>query len=424
MLFFLIGLIAFFLLYLSFSLLQPSLFKQTHSIGIVGSYTKESIPSEILNKISYGLTDVSGSGRPLPKAASRWTIKDDGRTYIFKIKEGQKFSDGTKLTSYEINYNFENVKIERPSQDTIIFKLNNSYSPFLITVSRPVFRKEFLGLGEYKVKNTAVSGEFFDSITLHSTKSNQSVIYKFYPTEKALKLALIMGEVDKSNDISDLSIMEENFTKFRNLKINKFINYDKLVTIFYNTQNKHLSDKRLREALNYALPNEFSQGKRNYTPYPPSLWASQEQTLAEIQDIDHAKDLLKISNASSSSTLSFKLKTLPKYKDTAIEIRKSWVPLGIKVDIEPVNTLPSDFDMFLGEFMVSKDPDQYSIWHSSQENNISRYRNLRIDKLLEDGRQITDTSQRRKIYADFQKYLLDDPPAGFLYFPYYYTVSK
>jgi len=78
----------------------------------------------------------------------------------------------------------------------------------------------------------------------------------------------------------------------------------------------------------------------------------------------------------------------------------------------------------LGEFPVLSDPDQYTLWHSSHDTNITKYKNLRIDKLLEDGRQVIDLEERQKIYADFQKYLLDDMPAIFLYFPYTFTISR
>ena len=73
---------------------------------------------------------------------------------------------------------------------------------------------------------------------------------------------------------------------------------------------------------------------------------------------------------------------------------------------------------------MPQDPDQYVLWHSDQRNNITHYKNLRIDKLLEDGRSISDIEKRKKIYADFQKYLTDDAPASFLYFPKEYNLSK
>jgi peptide/nickel transport system substrate-binding protein len=122
--------------------------------------------------------------------------------------------------------------------------------------------------------------------------------------------------------------------------------------------------------------------------------------------------------------LTLELKALPEYSQLANQIKDLWAKIGIKTNVKIIDTFPSDFQVFLGEFNVSKDPDQYALWHSSQPNNITHYVNLRIDKLLEDGRQTVDTSARQKIYADFQKYLLDDPPATFLYFPYEYDITR
>jgi len=48
----------------------------------------------------------------------------------------------------------------------------------------------------------------------------------------------------------------------------------------------------------------------------------------------------------------------------------------------------------------------------------------KIDKLLEDGRTTIDQKERRLIYFDFQKSLLEELPAIFLYFPNRYQVSR
>ena len=87
-------------------------------------------------------------------------------------------------------------------------------------------------------------------------------------------------------------------------------------------------------------------------------------------------------------------------------------------------SVPVNYQIFLGYFNVPSDPDQYTLWHSDQPTNITNYKNLRIDQLLEDGRRTLDTQKRIKIYADFQKYLLDDQPASFLYFPYEYKIVR
>jgi len=43
---------------------------------------------------------------------------------------------------------------------------------------------------------------------------------------------------------------------------------------------------------------------------------------------------------------------------------------------------------------------------------------------LEDGRIELDTEVRKKIYFDFQRFLLEDAPAAFLVNPVSYTVTR
>jgi peptide/nickel transport system substrate-binding protein len=173
------------------------------------------------------------------------------------------------------------------------------------------------------------------------------------------------------------------------------------------------------------MPDVFSNGQRNYGSFSPNSWVSESGLTTYSQDFEHAKLLLGESVSSTgSSSFTLELKALPEYKNLANQVKDLWAKIGIKTNVKIVDSFPSDFQVFLGEFNVSKDPDQYALWHSSQQNNITHYKNLRIDKLLEDGRQTVDIGGRQKIYADFQKYLLDDPPATFLYFPYEYTVTR
>ena len=55
--------------------------------------------------------------------------------------------------------------------------------------------------------------------------------------------------------------------------------------------------------------------------------------------------------------------------------------------------------MFLAYLKVPIDPDQYYFWHSTQtQSNIGNYNNVKVDKLLEDGRSTVDIEEREKIY--------------------------
>jgi peptide/nickel transport system substrate-binding protein len=118
------------------------------------------------------------------------------------------------------------------------------------------------------------------------------------------------------------------------------------------------------------------------------------------------------------------MKILTKYKRTAQTIAQNWKQIGVKVKIEEVDTVPKDFQLYVGDFNVPKDPDQYTLWHTGEINNITKFSNLRIDKLLEDGRKTVNQEERLKIYFDFQKYLIDESPASFLYFPYEYEFVR
>lgn len=421
------GLVVFFILKFGVNYFIPLIpFTQKETIGLVGAYTSDNLPLEILNKLSAGLTYVEKDDSVKPNIAKSWEIKNNGKKYIFHLKDNIFFNDGTKVTSEQIKYNFTDVSIERPDKFTIVFNLKDNYSPFLITVSRPIFKNEFVGTGQYRVKNINLNGNFVQSLNLVPVKSaDKEISYQFYPTEESVIIAFVLGEVSKISGIKNEKFKNKNLSSFPNTKVLKKIDYLTLVTIFYNTQDGNLSDKRLRAALSYTTPDNFTQGERNHGPFRPNAWVSKDGLTTYQQNFEHAKIFLgETQSATNGARFTLEIKTLPQYKEIAEEIKKNWEKINIKSKIIVVESLPLSFQVFLGDFNVPKDPDQYTLWHSSQENNITNYKNLRIDKLLEDGRQTVDISERKKIYSDFQKYLLDDPPATFLYFPYIYEIMR
>ncbi len=421
-----VGLLVFFLLLSYLRYFVPKLpVGKNESIGVVGSYGAESLPRFILEDISEGLTSIGQDGKPSPSIARKWKIENDGKKYTFFLRNDVFFSDGTKVTSDTISYRFADVKISRPNAQTVVFELKDSYSPFLISISRPVFKKGFIGTGTYTVKDVKVNGNFVQSIML-SLRENpyKTRTYQFYPSPQALKIAYALGEISKAYGLHDISYKNTTFTTFPNTAVKRSVNYDYLVAAFYNTQDPDLSDKRLRSALTYALPDSFLGGLRTYSPISPRSWAYAE-SFTVGQDVEQAKILLSASQiGTKSAEIKLEIKTLPKYKQTAEAIASSWKNINIKTNIVIVETVPAKYQVFLGNFLLPKDPDQYSLWHKAQANNITHYDNQRIDKLLEDGRKITDVEERKKIYADFQKYLLADSPASFLYFPYEYEITR
>jgi peptide/nickel transport system substrate-binding protein len=401
---------------------RPLIFKTIENVGYTGTYTIQTIPKEILNQISYGLTKVEVNGQVLPAAASSWSISGD-KVYIFKIKPGIRFHNGEELTSKNVNYNFEDVNTKALDKYTIQFTLKNPYSPFLTTVARPIFGKNLSGIGKYRMENIDLNGGFVRSMTLVDTtsKNKKRKIY-FYPTQRALKVAFLLGEVSKIYGASSTSIDNTDLAKWSKVKAQGYINYSSLISIFYNSNDSVLSNKKIRQALNYALPANVDMGERAFGPIAPnSLYFSQPPTY-KISDIELSKTLLASFKEPVNSTLT--ISTTDEYQKVAQEIQKAWEKIGIKTKIKIVQDIPSDFQIFIYKIKIPEDPDQYVLWHSDQANNITHYKNLRIDKLLEDGRSISDVEKRKKLYADFQKYLTDDVPASFYYFPREYNLSK
>lgn len=421
-----IGLLAFFALRILIRVIPSTFpFIQKETIGMAGAYTINDLPHPILKMVSRGLTSVSYDGTIKPDIAGAWKIGENGREYTFFLRRDIYFSDGTRLISKNVNYNFSDASVTRPDDYIIKFKLKDAYAPFLVTVSRPIFKKGFVGLGEYSIKSIKLNGDFVTSISLVSKEKDKRVVrYQFFPTEDAVKTAFVMGEVSRIIGIHDTIFKKTKLNSFKSVTVKKVLNDQQLITLFYNTQDKVLSEKKVREALSYAIPDVFPLGERNPAPFSPNSWVDQEINI-HFQDIGHAKNLLAASeSATGSSNLKFVIKTLSQYRQTAKILEDSFKKIGVIVSIQTVETIPSNFQMFLGDINLSKDPDQYVLWHSEQNSNISGYKNLRIDKLLEDGRKTVDINERKKIYSDFEKYILDDPPASFLYLPYTYEISR
>ena len=53
----------------------------------------------VLRDLYEGLTSLNGDARPMPGAASAWTLSDDGKTYTFTLRSGLRWSNGDPLVA-------------------------------------------------------------------------------------------------------------------------------------------------------------------------------------------------------------------------------------------------------------------------------------------------------------------------------------
>lgn len=394
------------------------------SEGIVGTYQKHDIPEYVTKLLSIGLVNISHDGKAVPGLAESWEVSEDAKTFTFKLKPNLFWSDGMVLKAPDIGFNIPDVEVSYPQENQIQFKLKGSFSPFPTLLSKPVFKKDsMIGVGPYKLVSIKKSQVFLTKLILEpiDPKTHPQVVIRFYPNEKTAATAFSIGEVNSILGPTDLKLF--NFSPI--VKFSQRENYGKAVAILYNTKDKILENRSVRQALSYSAPE--AQGETlAHTSIPPTSWAYLgEDGLKDANDYlgntDAAKAALKRAKSTSNEELLQKeivLTTTGQYENFAREIVSAWNNLGLKAVVRVESGIPQNFQALLIALSIPADPDQYSLWHSTQAStNITGYNKARVDKDLEDARKTTSEADRRLKYQDFQKTLLEDTPAVFLYFP-------
>ena len=414
---FALGILSFVIL----NLLGPTLFsRSTEKIGITGRYRTDNLPDFIISKVGDGLTKLDESGVVEPSLASSWDTPDKGKTWFFHLRDDIYWQDGNEVTSDTIGYDFSDVKIEIPDEKTVVFKLQNAFSPFPSVISKPTFKKGLLGTGEWCVDKITVAGGYVQELILTNKKEGK-IIYRFYPTEERARLAYKLGHINTLINLYDPTPLDTWKTVETTIESNE----NQVVSIFFNVQDKYLSEKSIRQALVYAIDKKSFDGDRAYGPLSPTSWAYNSQVKTYGYDKLRAEELIEELDEEQIKDMEIKLLTTPVLLPTAERIALYWEAIGIKTVLQVSSGIPADYQALLVVFEIPKDPDQYSIWHSTQTaTNISNYQNPRIDKLLEDGRAELTLVERSKIYLDFQRFLVEDSPAAFLYHPTSYRVNR
>lgn len=415
---FIAGICSFFLLPKLIPLLPKT--QATISIGMVGRFKIDEIPLEIQDLISMGLTKTDKNGNSLPALADNWTVDESGQNYIFTLNN-LSWQDSTKVLASDINYNFKDVETKVLDAHKIQYTLKEPFAAFPIIVSKPIFKKGFIGTSDYKVKRIVQNGQYLGSISLESINNQKTdLIYRFYPSEASVKTAYKLGEINQISGLIDSS----GFENWENIQITSNVVYNQFVGIFFNTAKAPFSDKSFRQALAYALKKDYGNLKV-YSPVNPQSWAYNSDVKTYDYDLVNAKKLLAKSLGDQKiSSVRIRIVTLSSLLKEAESIKQSWETLGLKVEIGAFSSLDNDFDTLLAIQEIPDDPDQYNLWHSTQDSNITHFNNPRIDKLLEDGRKTMDKNTRKNIYFDFQRYLAEEIPVIFLYHPTTYNISR
>lgn len=403
-----------------FPILKSFINRKHERIGIVGTFTTANLPLFIQNKISLGLTRIQTDGSVTDSASFKWDREEDGKKYTFHLKNNLFWHDGKKFTAGDINYKIKGAKFEVLDDFKLRITLPESFAPLPISLSQPLYRENLIGLGLYKVIQLIKNKEnnnVAQLTLLPLEKGIASETYKFYKNKNDAILAFKLGGIDKINDLEDVT----EFDGWPNINIIERTNYNKVVALFYNLEDQRFKEKEIRQALAYAIA-PFETFEKSVSPISPLSWAYSNKVRLYKFDTQAAQ---KIVSKSSLIDTEIILSTYAQLLPIAQQIADAWNKINLNAKIKVENTVPTEFQVFLYTFNIPTDPDQYFFWQSTQEGtNITNYKSLKIDKLLEDGRKTIDENQRKKIYADFQFYLVDDAPAIFLYYPKIYSVER
>ncbi len=395
-------------------------------IGIVGNHGPDNLPDTVLSKVSNGLVFINEKGETVPVISSRWEQSKDGKVYKYYLKKNLYWNDNKPFRAQGINYKFKDVEVKVKNEYEVEFYLKKPLPIFPTYLTTPIIRYPFVGVaGLYKVDRYKMQYGSVKELYLSPNKRGLPLlVYKFYDNETKMVDAYKLGEINQMN-VTKKSVADI-FKAWKNTSIEKSIDYSRLLTLFFNMKSETLKQKDVRKAIVNAIRRDDFQaeGIEALGPIPPISWAYNPSLKKIVYDPELAEKVLKKSEASDSAAL--QLYTYYDYLDKAESIKKSLDEVGLGVKINTVTfSQPETFDLLLAYWKVPLDPDQYYFWHSTQkQGNIINYNNIKIDKLLEDGRTTTSVDERQRIYFDFQRNLLDDMPAFFIYYPYTYTVKR
>lgn len=253
------------------------------------------------NLLYESLVKVEDDGSISPWLAESYEVSEDGKTYVFKLREDVYFTDGAKFNAEAAKLNFDAIldnyerhswiesvnlmkevenygkeSVEVTGEYELTIHLSKSYYPFLLELGliRPLRFispncfidgttkngvTDYIGTGSYYL-----SEHVTDEYAIFKVNEKywgdipdiEEIIVKVIPDSQSRVMALESGEIDLIYGAT--MIDSETYDKFSNLsefetKISEPISSR---VMMINTQDEILGDVRLRKALQYATDRE------------------------------------------------------------------------------------------------------------------------------------------------------------------------
>ncbi len=429
--FFITSLVIAFYIFFSKDILQMFVIGE-RKIGIQGYYTLDNLPDTILHRVTIPLFTRNAQGELESKIVKRFSHDGAYKKFEIELYTDQQFTDGSPFTSQDIELAFRDVKVTRPDKYRMAFELQKPFPPFMSYLERPVYvTNPFRGIrGDYMITRVRYTraGDRLESMVLTPLVPDlPKLIYKFYRTDTDLTTAFKLHEIDEFTSTG--RVASDTFNSWKDTEVIQSSDYARVVSLFFNFDHPLLKEKDVRLALYGSIPVSMLQSSGNVavspvSPLSPGYDASIPR-IAENPEIN--MNILRRFFTESSDSARLKLSTSIEFINLAHAIQDIVERAGGSCAVDITGLGPGErSDMILGLWDIPDDVNQYFVWHSSQKDrsNITHYENKKVDKLLEDYRATDSASMHRELITDFQKAVVDDPPALFLYYPYTYTISR
>lgn len=418
--------------------------------------------------------------------AESWEISEDGKEAVFKLREEAKFSDGTPVTSADVKYTFERAmlgpgyitallpfigidkpeQIETPDDHTVVLRPSFKSPLFERFMTFQVFGAiNSKAAEQHATKQDPWATEWMtDNVTASSaydlgevTRGQQTTLepnpeywardevrnggirMRAVPDPDQRALLLRSGDLDVADSLPPrlVSQLEDDPS------LNVFrLPSSRITYLGMNNKIKPFDDKRVRQAISYAIPYQdiidkvqFGYASLAKGPVPPAMTSSAGEELWPYEtNLEKAKQLMEQAGAKGFSTELVVRQAQPQDAEAAVFIQDALREIGVNVTIERLpdaayyqrlneHSLP----MFLHDwFSWGEDPffQMSFLLKSGSFTNYADYSNTEFDALLKKGTFELDPEQRAEISRQAQEIAIDDAPWAFLYSADYIVAAR
>lgn len=454
--------------------------------GLIAMMAGESSASAIASNIFNSLLKYDKNLELTGELAQSWDVSSDQKTITFHLKPNLKWADGQPLTSEDVLFTWKTVtddktrspygadyklvkRAEAPDSNTFKVTYAQPYAPALDSWSGLHILPKHL-LKDQDINNTPFSRNPVGShyYQLDQWKKGESLSLKRNPnaTQGQAKIDHLVSRIIPDRAAQFLELMADNIDSMSLNSIQyarifpsrpdltaKIAQYKELGNSYtylgFNLKHRPFDDVRVRQAINYAIDKQeiidgvlLGLGLPVASPYKPGTRWSNPKLQPYPYDPHKAIALLKEAGFEDhdhdgildrdGQPLSFEILTNQNKERemSAVLVQRRLKEIGIDVKIRVVEWATfisrfiktGDFNVVLLGWGLGLEPDQFNIWHSSQQApgqfNFIGYKNPKVDKLLEAGRLELSPDKRMKIYHEFSEILLEDSPVVYLFAGY------